>query len=147
MAVVFSNLFNLVELNDLIGAGGLLHSVSMGLFTNNVSLTPLTTLADLGECVAPGIGTQVITWLTPYLQPDGSWAVNSQILEFAMSDNTDPQSAIYGYFVSTTTSIPQLLYSELFPVPEALATDQEALQISTQVVTGGTSNGDGVVIS
>lgn len=147
MSIVTTNAMDFSTISDMIASGGVLDSVSMGLFTNNVALSNSTVLGNLVEASFDGYLRDNLTWDNVFQGQSGAYHVNSQLCQFTSTDSTNPQTC-YGYFVvSGTGSTAQLLFAELFAEPIVFGSQYNSVLISAQFTVGGVDNGDATVIS
>jgi hypothetical protein len=147
MSIVSSDQFNYSTLTDMVAAGGVLTGLQIGLFTNDLAPSNLTLLSDLTEASFDGYARQNITWDSIFRGQSGAYHVNSQLVQFASTDSTNPQIC-YGYFVVTGTgSTATLLFTEMFAESITFGQEYNSALISVQYTQGGTDEGDATVIS
>lgn len=116
------------ELNAAVGVGGGLHGVKVGLYTNPLSPTDQTVLADLTEPTYPGYAQKAVTpWTVAFVGGNGLPQVDGGDYLFQMDDSTVP-TLVQGFFlvqpaVTGPPAVPAYLV-EVFPfaVPVALQT-------------------------
>lgn len=119
MSNIYTDYCNSNTISVETSSGGTVHAVKMILFTNNISLDHGTLLADLQQPLSvSGYSATAITWSSSFQQPDGSFAVNSNLIQF-LGDSANPvtisgaaviggpvlhRSLVGRYFCDTCTS-------------------------------------------
>jgi len=73
----------------------------MILFTNNISVSEDTALADLTQPLSAGLATAktVAAWSTPYEDPAGRFVVTGGSLTWIATGITTPAETIYGWAI------------------------------------------------
>jgi hypothetical protein len=125
---------------------GPLYSASVQLFTNNISLTNATTLAELTAPTYTGYADLAITWSSVYKRSDGVYAILSQLLTFTESSPASV-AQIYGYAVYTGTSPKVLQYAELFPEPVTLSDLLTPLNFLTEFALSPDGNSSATIVT
>jgi hypothetical protein len=125
----FNNLV-LTSLTEKINAGGYagpLNGLTLMLFQNSISPSPLTTFANLVEATFSGYSRITgITWGGAHIQADGSYTILSQLAQWsAVGASGFTTNIIYGWALIDTASTPDVLLLEVLakPIPIVVAGD------------------------
>lgn len=87
----------LAILTAILGVGGALHTPTILVYQNNVSLSANTTLADLTVATFDGYANVVgMTWNSPYIDVDGTALVFGASITIVATGGTTP-NVCYGY--------------------------------------------------
>lgn len=125
---------------------GALDGLKAFLFTNVISPDPSNLWSDMTEPTYPGYAQQAITWGVVHSRPDGSYAIDTQLLTFQMSDATVP-TTVQGWGL-VLDGTPDVLYAaELLATPAVLVNADQTLQLVGQVALGSADYGDVTQIS
>lgn len=136
-APVTPNLARLLALNELVDTGNLYDGAKVHLFTNNITPSEATVLADLTEATFPGYttgGVAITTWGAAYLDVDGNAIVDGNEVQFQPSDDTTPETA-YGWYL-TDGGGTDLLAVGIFVPPIPLPDEFHAARVSPYVQFG-----------
>ncbi len=91
--------------------------------------SPDSTMADITEANYDGYARQAVVWHPPYVEQGGANAVQSASLYWTPTDSTKPNT-IVGMFLADANVAGNLLASEFFTAPQALAGPQSAFSLS-----------------
>jgi len=113
------------------GVAGPLNSCKIYLFNTSLTILPTTPLSAFSQCTYTGYLPISITWGSPYIQPDGSLAINSQMAVFQPTADAQNDQA-YGYYVALGTSPTVWAFAEVFSQPFQFTQILDALNLSVQ---------------
>lgn len=114
------------------------------LFKTNTNLDPDTVIGDLTE--ADFSGYAAVTppvFLTKYQLPDGSWALQTDLIQFLQTAATITNT-VFGWWLETSADGGQLLLAESFAEPQLMFAADQAIMLSIRVQMGDPDNKLGV---
>lgn len=125
---------------------GALNGAKVILFTNAVTLTKLTTLADLTQPTYTGYAAVAITWGVAVRDAAGDIVTLSQAIPVQMGAPTDPDTKIKGYAVENSGAT-ELLFAEVFPQQLDLVDDLTYYEIVVPFAPGKPQGKTAIVVS
>lgn len=135
MSLIFTQPVQREILNSATASGGVLDTAKMDLFTNNVSPTAQSLLADFTIASFTGYAQADITWGTAYNNSDSEAEIDGSTCQFTFTDTTPV--TCYGYIVTAvnpvTPSLTELVYAEAFASPVNLAVTDDAVVVVPRV--------------
>jgi hypothetical protein len=125
-------------------ATGPLDACKMILFTNAISPTPATLLADLTQPTYTGYTPQAVVWSTVFTLPNGNYCVQGTGLEWQMGDGALPTTVIGMALTDSAGS--HLLLTEVFNTPRQLVLATDAIIVLPQFANQGQGAGKSSVL-
>lgn len=137
--MVPSNPYKKAVLEGLIDTAGLLDACFLGLFTNPITLTGQTLMADLTEPTSvAGYARLAAVWGPVSNGPNDGYKTVAGTVQW--NGDTAHPVTIIGWFLASALTAGALKFAEVFEAPIPLPTDDDALTLILEYVLG-----DGIV--
>lgn len=132
------------NLHDEDAFNGATDLLSLGLFTNEPSITRNSVYADFTKPTYTGYADITgVVWGSLYQRSDGGFARQTPLQTFQMGDADEP-TTLFGYFVWLPSGT-VLYMAEMFPTPVQLVSVLDALVFASQFVLGGSDWGTALI--